>query len=193
MTDQELEHVRQVLRQELTASEQRLREEITGAFRQEIAATEQRLREEIAATGQRLREEITGAFRQEIAATEQRLREEIAATEQRLREEIAATEQRVTAATTANLSDLRSELLQQIQQIRRELESNTLHLDRIDTRLAALALEVSGISKARDASERLDREMLSTQSAQQRAIDELTRSLRDLSARVTRLEEAIRH
>jgi predicted phage-related endonuclease len=182
MTDQELEHVRQVLRQELTASEQRLREEITGAFRQEIAATEQRLREEIAATGQRLREEITGAFRQEIAATEQRLREEI-----------AATEQRVTAATTANLSDLRSELLQQIQQIRRELESNTLHLDRIDTRLAALALEVSGISKARDASERLDREMLSTQSAQQRAIDELTRSLRDLSARVTRLEEAIRH
>jgi chromosome segregation ATPase len=132
-------------------------------------------------------------LREEMEAREQRLREEMEAREQRLREELDAREQRLTAATAANLSDLRTELMQQIHQLRREVESNTLHLDRIDTRLAALTLEISGISKARDASERLDREMLATQSSQQRTIDELSRSVRDLAARVARLEEAIRH
>lgn len=172
MTQQDLQQIRDVVREEIAAAEQRLRGEIAG--------TEERLRGEIAAA---------------VGAAEQRLRGEIAAaigaTEQRLREEISAAEQRLTTATAANLSDLRGELLQQIYQIRRELESTVLHLDRIDTRLAALALEVSGISKARDATERLDREMLATQSSQQRSIDELSRFVRDLSARVAKLEEAL--
>ncbi len=167
-----------------------------ASVREEIAAAEKRLREEIAATEERLRGEIAateGRLREEMAVREERLRAEIAAGDAGLREEMAAMEQRLTAATAANLSDLRTELLQQIHQVRREVESNTLHLDRIDTRLAALTLEISGISKARDASEKLDREMLATQSSQQRTIDELLRSVRDLAARVARLEEAIQH
>ncbi|MCS6953558.1 MAG: hypothetical protein RMK57_03065 [Bryobacterales bacterium] len=143
--------------------------------------------------------QIREVVREEVAAAEQRLdqrweqglRQELAATEQRLRQELAATEQRLATATAANLSDLRSELLQQIHHVRRELENTVLHLDRIDTRLAALALEVSGISKTREAAERLNREILSTQSSQQRTIDELSRFVRDLSARVAKLEEAL--
>ena len=65
----------------------------------------------------------------------------------------------------------------------RRSEAVELHLDRIDTRLGAISLELSGISKARDASELLDCQMLATQSAQQRAIDNIAR-------RVTKLEQA---
>ena len=78
------------LRSEITASETRLRGEIT--------ATEDRLRDEIIASETRLRGEITATedrLRGEIMASEARLRGEITTTEDRLENSIEATNRRI--------------------------------------------------------------------------------------------------
>src|SRR5947209_4913540 len=85
--------VREEINTAVSASEQRLREEIHTTVTTAVSASEQRLREEIhttvttavSASEQHLREEINIA----VSASEQHLREEIGAVEQRSNEKFA--------------------------------------------------------------------------------------------------------
>jgi transcriptional regulator of heat shock response len=100
------------------------------------------------------------------------------------REEIAGSEQRITTATTANLSDLREEIKRRFDQFDQRFEFVERRLDRIEHLMI-------GFNKSLTDAERLDTRMSATQIAQQRAIDDLVHSLRDLSARVAKLEQAL--
>lgn len=79
--------------------------------------------------------------------------------------------------------DMKESLEREMAGIGLRLDAISAHLDRMDTRLNALTFEVSGISKSKDAADKLDRDFLANLAAQKRAIDELT-------ARVAKLEQA---
>ena len=84
-------------------------------------------------------------------------------------------------AFTSNLSEVRAELIERIDKVHETLNRR---LDRVETNLNAVQMQLLGMSKSLTDAERLDSTMLGTQSAQQRAID-------DLAARVTRIERRL--
>ena len=103
--------------------------------------------------------------------------EQQAVTHAELRDSLDRAVEAIALNVSERLADLRDELT-------RRLEGTSIRLDRIDTRLAAIELQNSGIQKWMASTERLQSQTLGTQSAQQRVID-------DLAARVAKLEREI--
>jgi len=91
---------------------------------------------------------------------------------------------RIVDAFTANLSDLRNEMISRFEKVDERFDAVLRRLDRIETNVTATQMQTMGMSKSLTDAERLDTAMLGTQFAQQRAID-------DLAARVTQIERRL--
>ena len=82
------------------------------------------------------------------------------------RQDLTEALDRAVEAITANISDLREELLRRLDTIERRTE-------RMEMNLHAVMLQTTGMSKSLTDAERLDSSFAAQLSAQQRAIDDL--------------------
>jgi hypothetical protein len=83
-----------------------------------------------------------------------------------------------------DFSDLRSEMGRRFDLVDQRFDALELRMDRMDTHIGAVLLETAGVSKSLTAGERLDTAMSATQSAQQKAIDDLAARLRAVEKRM---------
>lgn len=94
---------------------------------------------------------------------------------------ISAAVRQIIDATAANLTDLRNELRQEIadtrDELRRSIEANTIHFDRLDTRLAALALQDLGAQKWMSDQDPITSQTLATLAGIRTAIDQIVTRL----------------
>jgi len=99
----------------------------------------------------------------------------------------AAFRERLDAAAGSigeDFSELRSEMRRRFDLVDRRFEALERRQDRMDTHIGAVLLETSGVSKSLAAGERLDTAISATQSAQQKAIDDLSARLRAVERRL---------
>jgi chromosome segregation ATPase len=158
MTTEDLNQIREVVREEISAVEIRLREE--------ISAVEIRLREEIRAVEIRLREEIR--------AVETRLREEIAALEKRMIER----QDRAVEALTINLSELRTELSQRIERLEKRI-------DPVSSAVFGLESQMAGVGRTLDSLLKASVEDSGTLAGFKRAFDALEARVRALEEKLS--------
>jgi chromosome segregation ATPase len=85
---------------------------------------------------------------------------------------------------SADFSELRSEMGRRFDLVDQHFGVLEKRLDRMETHLAALTIETSGLSRSVSASERLETSMSATQIAQQKAIDDLAARLRAVEKRL---------
>jgi chromosome segregation ATPase len=91
---------------------------------------------------------------------------------------------RAVEAIVANLSDLRTEINRRFDHFDRRFDATDRRLERVELNLAAIDLKTAGMSKSLTDAERLDSAITATQSAQQRAIDDLYAKLAELARQV---------
>src|SRR5215470_15064263 len=80
------------------------------------------------------------------------------------------------------ISHLAARMDERFEEMNKRFVAIEQRLERIETRMTALEFQMVGINRSMDTSDRQMSQMLVTQGAQQRALD-------DLAARVTRLEQ----
>jgi cell pole-organizing protein PopZ len=83
-----------------------------------------------------------------------------------------------------DFSDLRSEMGRRFDLVDQRFDALERRVDRMDTHIGAVLLETAGVSKSLTAGECLDTAMSATQSAQQKAIDDLAARLRAVEKRL---------
>lgn len=125
--------------------------------------------------------QIRALVREEIAAAEHRMTERQERSMEALKLSMTERQERSTEALTANLSDLRDEMNARFDKTDARFDTLERRTDRMETHLQSLILQTAGMNKSLTDAERIDSNFAATQSAQQRAID-------DLAARVAKLE-----
>ena len=90
---------------------------------------------------------------------------------------LSAKQEAIIEAFAHNLTDLRRELMQQLEILQNRTE-------RTDINISGILMQISGMSKSLGALERSDGQTAATQNAQQRAIDDLYAQLAELKRRL---------
>jgi hypothetical protein len=146
----------------VAAAEQRTTANVTSV----VAAAEQRttanVTSAVAAAEQRINANVTSA----VAAAEQRINANVAAAEQRM----IGRMERTMEALTANLSEVRKELITRLDTLDRRT-------DRTEINVNAILMQLSGISRSLTVGEQLSSQFAATQGAQQHAIDQLAQRI----------------
>ena len=88
---------------------------------------------------------------------------------------------RAVEAMSANFSDVREEMNRRFDRVDERLAS-------LEHRLDSVEYEMVGFKKSLSEAEQLDSRVATAQSAQQRTLDDLARSVRELASRVDGLE-----
>jgi hypothetical protein len=86
----------------------------------------------------------------------------------------------IAAAISESRIEIRQEIADARDELRRSIEANSIHLDRLDTRLAALALQDLGAQKWMSAQDRITSQTLATQAGIRTAIDQIVTRLQAL-------------
>jgi hypothetical protein len=125
-------------------------------------------------------EQIRALLREEVSASEERVREEIAAVERRLNEKL----DRAVESMVANISDVRSEMVSRFEALGRHDQLADMRMDRIETLVSSMNLQLTGLDKSIGDGQRLTNQMIGAQISEQKIIGELTVRLRAIEQKL---------
>src|SRR6266542_3349850 len=148
MSEQDLEQIRQIF----------------AASTAELKASQERAFES-------LKTEI-GSLKTDVGSRKAEV-ESLKVSQERAVESLRASQERAVESLIGNISDLRTEINQRFNRVDQRLDSVERHLERMDTRLSTTAIELTALNRAQDSNDRMERQILATQEAQQKAIDHL--------------------
>ena len=152
MTKEDLDQIRAVMR-----------EEVRGIVREEVRGI---VREEIARNNETLSADIRADFAERLTAAVVALRQEFAG--------------RLGAAAVSfstDFSELRKELGQRIDALDRRMDALERRMDRIADTTGSIATELAALTRWANRMDRENLEIIGTQAAQQRAIDDIAKRL----------------